>query len=170
MVHYNSSGVSDLIFAPQSIRPYSGASIVANGNSQNIRSGDPGDNSLVALKVAVQDASHAITGLSFTYQYVAGYGAAGAPGGSSFDIVVADECGNADKAILYSSPVLSGQENGQNCAFDSCNTCYCDMSVVLPAGSFTLPVTNNTILGLRFHNNQRNVQVNLPADLQVLWA
>ena len=55
--------------------------------------------------------------------------------------------------------------------FDVCNTCYSPPQVVsLPRGSFNIPVTNATTLELRFVNNNRNVQLDLPMDVSITWA
>ena len=66
-----------------------GAGIVANGPGENIRSGDPGQTTTAAWRVGVQDGSHTITGISFSYQYVAGYGADGAAGGTCVAVLIA---------------------------------------------------------------------------------
>lgn len=111
-VGYNASGFSTLDGGDSSFLVSGGAAITPNGGDQNIRSGDPGEHSSATFLQQVLDASHAMTGFSLSYQYVAGYGGDGAPGGTTFDIVAvgAGACGSGGGpvlATLYSSPVLS---------------------------------------------------------------
>ena len=46
-----------------------------------------------------------MTGASFSYQYVAGYGADGAPNGATVSLVATQTCGAAAQ-VLYTSPEL----------------------------------------------------------------
>ena len=111
-VGYNASGASILGGGDSSFLVGGGAAIMPNGGDQNIRSGDPGDHSSAAFIQQVLDSSHAVTGFALSYQYVAGYGGDGAPGGTTFDIVAVgagacDSGAGPVLATLYSSPVLS---------------------------------------------------------------
>jgi hypothetical protein len=149
-----------------------GASILDNGPSLNIRSGDPGDVSFAQWVSPVQDATHRIASASFSFSYTAGYGAAGAPGGSVMELVyTADGCDPSPSGAtsIWKSPVLTGNTNGQTCSFDACNTCYCGPIAVTVPG-LNLDVSTPTTFGLRFTDNQRNVQVLLPLNLTLTWA
>ena len=146
-----------------------GASVTPNGGDENIRSGDPGETNLVTWALGVQDATHSVTGLSLSYQYVSGYGGDGAAGGSTFAIVAlsAGPCGSSSGDVLrtiYTSPVLS------HFPFDRCNDCYSPPIVVnVPAGSFALNVSSGVSIAFIFMNNERNVQLKLPIDATIFW-
>lgn len=66
-----------------------------------------------------QDATHSVVGLEFDFQYVAGYGPAGAPGGSNFTLAAYSTtlCTKTMISSLWESPVLA------NYSYDQCNTC-----------------------------------------------
>jgi hypothetical protein len=163
-VGYNASGFS--VLDGNNFIVSGGASITPNGNDVNIRSGNPGDVSSSVYSTAIQDNSHSITGFNFTYQYVSGYGASGAPGGANFSLVLSEmtTCGTKTVAVLYNSPVLSLYP------FDQCNTCYSPPQVVyVPPNSFNVPVTNSTVVELIIQNNQRNIQLLLPMPITVFW-
>ena len=146
-----------------------GAEVVPNGNASDLRSGDPGENSTAVFQAVLLDSSRAVTGLQLSYQYVAGYGGAGAPGGAVLQVVasVPSPCGACGQVlqVLYTSPPL------EEYPFDVCQDCYSPpMPVSLPRGSFSLNATAGLALGLRFVNNQRNVQVKMPIEASVLWG
>jgi len=171
-VGYNASGASVLSGAGGgNFLVSGGAAIQPNGADENIRSGDPGQTTSAAWATQVLDAAHLVTGFSLNYQYVAGYGGDGAPGGTTFEIVALDasSCGGGGGgpplATLYSSPVLS------HFPFDSCNTCYSPpMNVTLPRGSLSLNVSGGVAFAFRFTDNARNVQLRLPIDATVFWG
>ena len=179
-VGYNASGTVLPGGGPLDFTTGGGASITPNGNDENIRSGDPGDQAAtVSFSTAVVDAAHRITGLSFDYQYTAGYGAAGAPGGATFQLVATQHSSagcpsevasssTAAPIVLYQSPVLSGVQGNTRCSFDDNPGVYCSEHVVLNA--LNLAVSNATTFSLVFANNQRNVQLLLPAPLTLTWG
>lgn len=137
-----------------------GASI----DGEQIRSGNPGEQNSIRLDAFVDAASHGVAALHFTYNVNAGYGAAGAPGGSNFSVVFFDACSDAVRATWYLSPVISAP------SYDACPTCYATVvvnatlpaPVVIPGG----PVA----VGLVFQDNQRNLNFGLPLDVTVEWA
>jgi hypothetical protein len=146
------------------------ASIEPNGDADNIRSGDPGDVSDVAWSVSAQDASHSIVGVEFAYQYVAGYGGNGAPGGAVMELIAVTPgaCGIGPGELpvvstLYTSPPLV------NYSYDVCNTCY-SPPVSVVRSSLNLNATQGLLFALRFTDNQRNVQLKLPMNLTVTWG
>ena len=149
---------------------YAGSSIEANGADENIRSGDPGDVSTAAWTTTLRDATHAVAGLSFSYQYVAGYGGDGAPGAATLQLVAlaAGPCGPPGGALiatLYTSPPLS------HFPFDKCETCYSPpINVTVAPGAIHINATDGVVLALRFTDNQRNAQLRLPIDVNVNWA
>lgn len=168
-VGYNASGFSVLGGGADGFVTGGGASITPNGGDENVRSGDPGEVTSAAYVETLLDASHVVTGISFSYQYVAGYGADGAPGGTTFDVVAVEAgacgAGGAVLATLYSSPVLS------HYPFDKCNTCYSPpVNVNVPRGSVALNVTGGVDIVFRFTNNERNVQLKLPIPATVYWG
>jgi len=166
-ISYNGSASAVLPGNAAGILPQGDASIVANGPDQNLRSGDPGQVSLTAWEATLVDASHAVSGLSFAFQYVAGYGGDGAPGAAVMELVAlkAGPCDAAGTVIasLYKSAELS------HFPFDGCNTCYSPPQNVSLTG-LNLDVTTGIVLGLRITNNQRNVQIKLPLPITVEWA
>ena len=143
--------------------------VLPNGGDMNIRSGNPDETNTASWSVAVQDATHNVTGLRLSYQYVAGYGPDGAPGGTTLSVVAmrGDACSGRGPVIatLYTSPVLS------HYPFDVCETCYSPpIDVFLPAGSLNLNVSAGMQLGFIFTDNQRNVQLRLPIDATIYWS
>jgi hypothetical protein len=170
-VAYNGSATALLRGSASDWDAYAGAGIEPNGADENVRSGDPGDVSTAAWMTSVRDATHSVVGAAFSFQYVAGYGGDGAPGGATLSLVAlaAGPCGppgGALLATLYTSPALS------HSPFDSCNTCYSPpVNVSLPPGSFAaINASAGVVFALRFHDNQRNVQLKLPINLAVEWS
>ena len=138
----------------------------ANENDMNIRSGDPGDIGTAAWLTVVSDKAHTISGASLSFQYVAGYGGDGAPGGATLELVALEPgpCGAPGKLIqsLYSSPVLS------HFPYDGCHTCYSPPTPITVSG-LSLDASGGVVFALRFTNNQRNVQLKLPLNVTVSW-
>ena len=166
---YNSSGVSFL--GSDSFDLYGGAALVDNnGTDNNIRSGNPGETGTAAFLTFVKDAVHPVVGFSMDFQYVAGYGGDGAPGGAILEVVALSPspCSSGRGQILstlYSSPELS------HYPYDTCPTCFSPpIPVHLPAGSFSLNATGGLVFAIRIVNNQRNLQLKLPLPASVLWG
>ncbi len=157
---FSGGGAADFVFA-------GGADAEPNGADDNIRSGNPGDESTAAYVVVARDAEHIVTGFNFSFRYVAGYGPDGAPGGATLDVVALapGKCGStggAVLAVLYSSPVLD------HYPFDSCATCY-SPPIVVDIRGLSLNATAGIVFALRFHNNARNVQLKLPLPATLSW-
>ena len=165
-VGYNASG-STIAGGASSFDTYAGASITGNGPDMNIRSGDPGDVSTAAWDSTVVDAAHSIAGVSFSFQYVSGYGPDGAPNSATLELLALapGPCGvgGAVVATLYTSPELS------HFSYDKCNTCY-SPPIVVNAPAPSINATEGIVFALRFTDNQRNVQLKLPIPLTVHWA
>jgi hypothetical protein len=161
-VAFNASGS----VLASSFDTYGGASITANGPLQNIRSGDPGDVSTAAFIAVVIDPTHTVASISFNYQYVAGYGPDGAPGGVVLELIALTPgpCGSQGTEIvsLYKSEPLI------HYPFDVCNTCYSPPQNVSVTG-LKMDVTGGVIFALRFTDNDRNVQLKLPMTATVTW-
>jgi len=138
-----------------------GASIVSNGNAENIRSGDPGQSTSITWSTLVQDNTHTITGVSFSYRYVAGYGGANVHTGTIMTLVVADECNNSPQT-LYKSPELIAYP------FDGCNTCYSPAQNV-NVQNLNIAATTARAFTLDFQDNNRNVQLLLPMNITIHW-
>jgi hypothetical protein len=168
-VGYNaSSGVSVLPGAlPSDFDTYNGASLQQNGPAENIRSGDPGDVSTAAWATSARDAGHAISGVSFSFQYVSGYGGDGAPGGATLSLVALapGPCGAGGAVLqtLYTSDVLS------HFPYDVCETCY-SPPVAVNVGGLSINATAGVVFALRFTDHSRNVQLKMPLPLTVTWA
>ena len=167
-VGYNSTGISVLTGASASdFDVYDGAAVLSNGPLENLRSGDPGDVSTAAYAAIISDNSHNITGLSLSFQYVAGYGGDGAPGGSTLQLLALapGPCGvsGATLATLYTSPVL------EHYPYDVCPTCYSPPMQVNVHG-LNIPARAGVVIALRFTDNERNVQLKLPLDATVHWS
>lgn len=173
-IRFNGSAVTLIPGAAGNWRTSGAASILANGGSDNIRSGDPGEVNAATLVAVVQDATHAVGAVAFAYQYVAGYGPSGAGRGTNFSLLFLDVCAAgagalppppaAIKAVAYASPHLVDYP------FDVCNTCYSplvNVSITLPV---PVDVTAETAIMLLFQDNDRNVQLNLPIDVSITWA
>ncbi len=165
VIGYNASGVSVIDGSYASWSTTGGASVLTNGPDWNIRSGDPQEVNTATLMPVVQDPTHAVVGLNWTYRYVSGYGPAGAHVGTNFSLVATTVCGQTVSAPLYTSPELTQYP------FDVCNTCYSPpVNVYLPPGSINIPVTTATRFMLVFHDNDRNIQMDLPASLTIFWG
>ena len=172
-ISYNGSAVTVIPGAAADWRTNGAASVVANGADQNIRSGDPREVNAAILAAVIQDASHAITRVAFSYRYVCGYGADGAHVGTNFSVMLVDVCAAggaltppppaAVKAVVYSSPELT------HYPYDKCNTCYSprvDVDVALPEAA---KVASTTAVVVVFNDNDRNVQLDLPMDVSITW-
>jgi hypothetical protein len=166
-IGFNASGYSTVPGSSDSFVVGGGATVLPNGDSMNIRSGDPNTSTTAYYATAVQDATHAVTSVSFSYQYVSGYGPAGAQVGANFSLVLLssdDSCGQPSVvATLYSSPDLTQYP------YDVCNTCYSPPQNVSVAG-LNLPVVAASQFAFFFQNNDRNLQLQLPMDLTIQWA
>jgi len=166
VINYNSSvnGVSAIPTDASMWVAGGGASVLPNGPTMNIRSGDPGELTVASNVAVLQDGSHSIAALNFSYQYVSGYGPAGRHVGANFTLVTTDACG-ASGTTLYSSPELTQYP------YDVCQTCYSPPVNVTLRFSPPLDATQPVALALRFANNDRNVQINLPlTTLAVQWT
>jgi hypothetical protein len=161
VIHYNPAGSSVLDGGQYSFAMSGGAAIVSNGNAENIRSGDPGQTTSATWTTAVQDNSHIIDRVEFSYRYVTGYGPDGQHTGVYITLVATDEC-NSNPQTLYKSPELV------NYSFDSCHTCY-SPAVVVNVANLNIPVTSQRSFALTFQDNNRNVQLLLPMNITVYW-
>jgi len=159
--HYNPTGSVLAGSSPSDFSLTGGASVVPNGNDENIRSGEPGETTTVTWDTPVQDNTHVIQSVQFSYRYVTGYGSAGQHTGVVMSLEVADSCGGSPQTI-YKSPELV------NYSFDSCNTCYSPPQVV-NVGSLNIAVTTQKSFSISFQNNNRNVQLLLPMNITVNW-
>jgi len=162
VVHYDPRG-SVLSGGAQDFRVTGGASVTSNGPDMNIRSGDPGETTSVIWTTAVQDPTHVISGVEFSYRYVSGYGPAGKHVGTTISLITADQCGGPSR-VLNTSPELVDY------SFDSCNRCYSPTQVVrINPGTLQISAKEPVALGLSFKNNDRNVQLLLPMNVTVFW-
>ena len=145
-----------------------GVSVTDNG--QQLRSGDPGDeeNNVSVLDFYIDTVTHSIIGLEFQYQVNAGYGGAGAPGGSTFSAFFIDPCASASSTpvpleIAYTSPVIDKP------AYDTCNDCYATINVNATLQT-PLSFSSGFIkIALQFQNNERNLNFALPMNMTIVW-
>ena len=178
VISYNGSSVTALPSGASAWRTLGAASVLGNGATENIRSGDPQEINAAYLSNGgiVKDALHSIASVSFSYQYVSGYGPAGAHIGTNFTALFLDACSGginvsppspaSIKAFLYQSPELTQYP------FDVCNTCYSPLQNVtfsFPPGQ-PLNVSEATLLAFVFYDNGRNIQMNLPLNVTITWA
>lgn len=172
-VGYNSSGSSVLSGAAGEWATLGGAAVLANGPTDNIRSGDPDQINSAFLTTAVRDPTHAVKGVAFSYQYVSGYGPAGRHVGANFTVLLVDACAApgvappppaAVRAVVYQSPELTMYP------YDVDPTGYSPLQPVSVTFPTPVPVTNATRILLVFYDNDRNIQLNLPMDMEVFWA
>jgi len=170
VVGYNASGFSVLAGDTDSFETSGGAALIGNGADMNIRSGDPGDHSTASYVQVVRDATHTLTGLNASFQYVAGYGGDGAPGGTVVSLVAlaAGPCGGGNGDVVhtfYTSPPL------EHFPFDVCNTCYSPpINIYVPPGAVSIDVSAGVQLAFQFADNSRNVQVRLPLATTIYWS
>lgn len=154
--------------------PNGQASILPNGPTLNIRSGNPQEINSASIATAIQDPTHSIAGLSFEYQYVSGYGPAGAHVGANFTVDLVQVCDPGASnlppapatvlATAYASPELTQYP------FDVCNTCYSPPVPVSVKFAAPVPVTSLTRIDFVFYDNDRNIQLNLPLNVTIIWA
>jgi hypothetical protein len=165
VIGFNASGASTLDGSAHQWTATNGAGVVSNGPDMNLRSGDAGEVTTASWLSIVQDDSHSITGLNFTFEYVSGYGPAGRHVGANFTLVVTDVCGGDVSAPLYQSPEFTQYP------FDVCNTCYSPpVNILLAPGTLKIDVSTQKRFSLLFNNNDRNIQINLPSDLTIYWS
>ena len=111
--------------------------------------------------------THAIIGLEFTYQVNAGYGAAGAPGGSNFSASFIDPCTSSTSSpplqIAYTSPIIDKP------AYDKCSDCYATVNVNATLQNPFSYLTGFIKIALQFQNNERNLNFGLPIDMTIVW-
>ena len=172
-IAYNGSAVTVIAGGAGAWRTAGAASVIGNGADQNIRSGDPGEVTAASLLSDIRDPSHAIAGAAFNYRYVSGYGPDGAHVGTNFSVLLVDVCvagsltpppPEAVRAIIYQSPELT------HYPFDVCNTCYSPLQKVDVTFPAPVAVTNLTAVVFVFHDNDRNIQLDLPMDVSITWA
>lgn len=129
----------------------------------DIRSGNPGEVTSAAVAHPIASQGHYISSVSFTYQYVAGYGAAGAPGGSTLSLVLVDSQTGLDVQSLYSSPPLADY-------FYDFFTGY-SPAVVTEIKDLRVDCQHAMQMVLRFQNNQRNLQIPLDTlKITIGWS
>ena len=153
--HYNGSATTILSGDAPSWATEGNAGIVPNGPTQNIRSGNPGEINVAYLTTSLQDASHAVTGISFSYQYVSGYGPAGRHVGANFTVVLLDACAAGSNlmpplptsvlATVYQSPELTMYP------FDFNNTGYSPPVSVSATFTEAVTVTQPTRIAFVFN-------------------
>jgi len=170
---YNGSATGVLPGSGKDWGFYGAASLVNNGPTQNIRSGDPDEVNSAFMETSVLDPTHKLTGLSLQYQYVSGYGPAGRHVGANFTVLLVEQCApgaslvppapSAIKAVVYSSPELTLYP------FDYNNTGYSPLQPVAVKFPSPVDVSNATRVVFVFYDNDRNIQLNLPLDVTVLW-
>ena len=160
-VAYNGSARTVLSGVPANYATAGGASFTGS----QLRSGDPGDDSSAVLQFDIDASSHAIAGVEFTYSVNAGYGPAGAPGGSNFSVALVGACGGAAPlARFYASPVIAAP------AYDACATCYVTTPVAatLPA-PFTF-AAGPVRVAILMQDNARNLNFADRIDMTIVWA
>jgi hypothetical protein len=101
--------------------------------------------------------------------------------GTNFSVAITDSCGNVARSLWFSPELIHYPFDGISILnvimmilstelIAVCNTCYSPpQNVNVPAGTFSIPVTNPTSIALEFQNNNRNIQLLLPQPMTVYW-
>jgi len=168
--HHHHSGLASKLLGGCAFEPSRDASSVGD-----IRSGDPGQVTTAVLghmlwgaTSAADKTSHSIEGIKLAYRYVAGYTppAGVARNGSRLSVVLVDALNHSDVATVYTSPPLV------NYSFDHF-TGY-SPPIVVDVHGLDIPNGRALFVALRFHNEQRNLQITIDADtglgVQVSWS
>jgi len=158
VIHYNASG-SVVPTSESSDFLCSGGAGVLSNPTLSLRSGNPQETNTVYLLTGIQDATHAVDGLTLSYSYVTGYGTGGT--GSNFTISFENTITKAD-TVVYQSPHLTDYP------YDQCNSCYSPLVSVSKTG-LNLAVTDTTRVKFVFQDNDRNVQLKLNFNATVHW-
>jgi hypothetical protein len=137
---------------------FSGGSGATNGKLQppmrDIRSGDPGETTLAVLDHPIYGDGHALTSVSLSFQYIAGYSAPAA--GATLKVLVLDAADHTRVlGTVYSSPGPLDKYS-----FDHFTTYSPPIDVASPAG-MSIPNARPVVLALQFTNNGRNLEVPL---------
>lgn len=135
---------------------FSGGSQVESNPLNSIRSGNPGEHTVVAFQDPLL-AGIVISQVSFQYRYISGFGPTGV--GSNFSLRVAG-------SSVYSSPEFTKFSYNQN------RSNYSPPISVHASGlQIQVPKTGNTPrVEFAFNNNGRNVQLLLPITVTVTWT
>ena len=131
----------------------------------NLRSGSPGQHSSAAMAKPFAGSTGRISSISFTYQYVIGYGAKPNSTGASVSLAFISDlnCPEAGSTVtLYTSPRYTSplyRKGGGG---------YSDPVPVHLTG-LNLSVASVGALSLNFDNGDHNMQVLLPLNISVGW-
>jgi len=99
-----------------------------------------------------------VTGVSFSYRYVSGFGAAGFGHGTNLSLAISDDSMHAGGAVVYSSPHFTDY------AYSANNSNY-SKPVQVDLTGLAVPASSKVFtsrLQLIFSNNDRNLQILVP--------
>ena len=147
-----SFSTSFVVSAARDFHLAGGAQVSANPLN-SIRSGNPGQFSTVALSVSLS-AGVTLESVSFSYRYITGFGAAGQGNGSNFTV-------RAAGVPVYASPHYNDYSY-------SANRSNYSNPVSVEASSLAIKVsTEGQCIEIDFANNDRNIQLLLPLQIDV---
>jgi len=175
-VFYSAAGVqmpsklpADFIFASGEVDESSG--VLTGGASTtgsrkpgvtDLRSGNSGEITSATIAHAIESEGHYITSFDFSYQYITGYGASGAPGGANFTLELVD-AQMATLHTIYSSPPL----------VDYPFSGFKSYSPAVTVKLTDLKINSRSAVRaiMRFQNNKRNIQIPLDTlNLTIGWS
>jgi len=135
-----------------------------------LRSGNPGEVNIAYLETLIQDPTHAIGGVNFSYRYNVGYGPAGRERGSNFTVVLAGACASIPNqpqvlGLLYNSPADLVAP-----AYDEDPGKFSDIVTVNLTFPAPISVAQRTKVAFVFTNNDRNLNMPTPIDVTLHWV
>jgi len=153
--------------------PEGGATLMASRDPghQDVRSGSPNAKSSVTITPQLQGQGHDIEGIKLSFRYAAGYtprpGTKDPPLGSTLSVVLIDAATQAELATVYTSPPLDKY------SFDTFKGYSPPIDV--DVSGLKIPNAKPVQVQLRFTNNGRNVQLQLPDaklgfNVSVSWS
>lgn len=154
---------SNLVLGTHDFLLAGGASFISGHGAPTgmaLRSGSPGETTGASFPKQVLAPGAILTGVSFSYRYVTGYGAAGVGHGSNLSMFVGDEpLRVGGRATIYSSPHYTDYPYGGEYS----------KPVAVHFSGLNIPASTKytTRLQLGFSNNDRNLQILVPLQVNV---
>lgn len=130
------------------------------GGGLHLRSGAPKQTPTARILTPIDSVAQ-IKEISFSYQYISGFSNGKLP--STFELWIQDEAGKDAAGPIYTSPPLGEY------MYEKCNHCYSPKTLVDVQGCPKCKALLNTphYFAIRFTNNDRNVQLKLPLEIQI---
>ena len=143
-----------------------GASVIPGHGAPtgaSLRTGDPGQVTAASFPKLVLAPGATITALSLDYRYVSGYGQDGAGHGTNLSLLVSDDVMRVGRGtVVYTSPHYTDHSYAHNSS---------NYSAPIPVRASGLSIRasekGSTRLQLAFWNNDRNLQLLVPLQVNV---